>query len=132
MAWTKGRPRLRKTGGRKKGSKNRANARREAEIAGSGLTPLDFMLMVMRDSRRKLSERMMAAVAAAPYVHPKLATVQVQGDRDNPVAAKLILTADADKVAAYYKRLEALAADVTAAPESEDTGNKRVTPHAMH
>ena len=38
----------RKTGGRKKGTPNKITAAREANIAASGLTPLDFMLGVMR------------------------------------------------------------------------------------
>src|SRR5436190_14268321 len=38
-----------KTGGRKEGTPNKATATREAEIRASGVTPLDFMLGVMRD-----------------------------------------------------------------------------------
>lgn len=60
-------------GGSRKGRPNKATAQREAEIAASGLTPLDFMLSVMRDESRETVERLDAAKAAAPYVHPKLA-----------------------------------------------------------
>ena len=38
-----------KTGGRQKGTRNKLTAQREAEIAASGLTPLDYMLRILRD-----------------------------------------------------------------------------------
>ena len=62
--------------GRKRGSPNKATIARQAEIAGSGLTPLDYMLQVMRDEENNLATRLDAAVKAAPYVHPKLATIE--------------------------------------------------------
>ena len=58
-------------GGRQKGTPNRATAAREAEIAASGMTPLDYMLSVLRDEDASIKERMWAAVAAAPYCHAK-------------------------------------------------------------
>ena len=64
----------RKTGGRKKGIPNKTTAARQAEITASGLTPLDFMLEVMRDEENDLATRLDAAVKAAPYVHPRLAS----------------------------------------------------------
>jgi hypothetical protein len=65
----------RKTGGRRKGTPNKATAARQAEFAASGLTPLDFMLRVMRDEQADTATRLDAAVKAAPYVHPKLAAI---------------------------------------------------------
>lgn len=68
-----------KTGGRKKGVPNKATIERQAEVAASGLTPLEFMLQVMRtgsDEARQLD----AAKAAAPYVHPRLAAVEHSGE----------------------------------------------------
>ena len=65
----------RKTGGRRKGTPNKATAVRQAEISASGTTPLDFMLEVMRDDQNDLATRLDAAVKAAPYVHPKLAAI---------------------------------------------------------
>jgi hypothetical protein len=67
-----------KTGGRKKGSKNkRQTALKEtAEIAAraalAGLTPLEFMLALMRDETRDIVFRAEMAKSAAPYVHQKL------------------------------------------------------------
>jgi hypothetical protein len=40
-----------KTGGRKGGTPNKAPARKAAEIAESGLTPLEYLLNVLRDER---------------------------------------------------------------------------------
>jgi hypothetical protein len=67
----------RKTGGGSRaGRPNKATAKREAEVAASGLTPLDYMLAVLRSPERPHAERMAAAVAAAPYVHPRLTSTQ--------------------------------------------------------
>ena len=82
MARPKGLP---KTGGRQKGSTNKATAVREAAIAASGLTPLDFMLKALRDEGNDFLTRFEAAKAAAPYVHPRLASTEVKGDPDSPV-----------------------------------------------
>lgn len=68
-----------KTGGRQKGTPNRANAERQQAIAESGLTPLEFLLSLMRDDTKALDVRADAAKAAAPYVHPKLASVEFNG-----------------------------------------------------
>lgn len=68
-----------KTGGRKKGTPNKATAAKAAEIAASGLTPLEYMLAVMRDEEADPKRRDEMAKAAAPYVHPKLATLEHTG-----------------------------------------------------
>lgn len=65
-----------KTGGRKPGTPNRAAAVREAEIKASGLTPLEWMLRVMRDEQEPSERRDEMAKAAAPYVHPKLSSIE--------------------------------------------------------
>jgi hypothetical protein len=62
--------------GRKKGIPNRASVAREAAIAASGLTPLEYMLSTMRDEGKPLELRLDMAKAAAPYVHPRLASVE--------------------------------------------------------
>lgn len=68
-----------KTGGRQKGTPNKATKARETAIAESGLTPLEYMLSVMRDLAADEGKRLDAAKAAAPYVHPKLANVELSG-----------------------------------------------------
>src|SRR5690348_9969197 len=71
--------------GRKPGSKNKASAAREKAIAESGLTPLEYMLGVMRDEQATRDVRLDAAAKAAPYVHPKLASIVHKGDAKKPV-----------------------------------------------
>jgi len=41
-----------KTGGRQKGTPNKASAKPQAEVEASGLTPINFMLTAMRDPKR--------------------------------------------------------------------------------
>lgn len=74
-----------KTGGRRKGTPNKATARREREIAKSGTTPLEYMLKVMRNPKADNGRRDDMAKAAAPYVHPKLAAVQHTGAGGGPI-----------------------------------------------
>jgi hypothetical protein len=74
-------------GGRKKGTPNKASAAKAAEIASSGITPLEYMLKVMRapipsragpQLKAALeANKLDAAKSAAPYVHPKLAQVDI-------------------------------------------------------
>lgn len=56
----------------------RASYKRELTVAEEGLTPLDFLLRVMRNAKNPPAIRMEAAKAAAPYVHPKLAQISTQ------------------------------------------------------
>ena len=84
-----------KTGGRQKGTPNRATAERQAAIEASGLTPLDYMLSIMRDEEREASERLEAAKAAAPFVHPRLSTIQ----------SDVNVTAKDDSIAGLMERI---------------------------
>lgn len=68
-----------KTGGRTKGVPNKATAAKVAEVEASGLTPLDYLLSVMRDDQKMPDVRLDAAKAAAPYVHPRLAAINHSG-----------------------------------------------------
>ena len=72
-------------GGRKKGTPNKATAAKAQSIANSGLTPLDYLLSLMRDDDQEPHIRADAAKAAAPYVHPKLANVELTGKDRGPV-----------------------------------------------
>jgi hypothetical protein len=67
--------------GRKAGAITRAT-REIAENGIVGLTPLDFMLGIMRDEQNEKAVRFDAAKAAAPYVHAKLANVDARLDVD--------------------------------------------------
>lgn len=65
-------------GGRKAGTPNKrpSQAVFAAHMAqgarACGLTPLDYMLAIMRDETQPLALRVQAAVAAAPYLHRRL------------------------------------------------------------
>ena len=65
-----------KTGGRKKGSLNKVSSEMKAAIAASGETPLEYMLRVMRDPKADTHRRDDMAKAAAPYIHPRLASIE--------------------------------------------------------
>ena len=68
-----------KTGGRKKGTPNKLTTERKRAILASGLSPLDYMLSILRDETAEQADRMWAAVHAAPYVHPHLKSVDHGG-----------------------------------------------------
>jgi hypothetical protein len=55
-----------------------------AAIRTSGAAPLDYLLQVMRNEELELAKRLDAAKAAAPYVHPRLASVAVGNQDDKP------------------------------------------------
>lgn len=74
-----------KTGGRKRGVPNKSTASKAKEIEASGLTPLDYMLALLRDEQQPADIRFEAAKAAAPYVHPKLSAVQHGGPGGGPI-----------------------------------------------
>jgi hypothetical protein len=79
----------RKTGGRKKGTPNKATGKRAAEIVASGLMPLDYMLQVLRNEDEEPARRAWAAKEAAPYLHPKLAQVDIGNKGGRPFVVAL-------------------------------------------
>ena len=81
-----------KTGGRQKGSKNKVTVEREAEIAESGLTPLEFFLQILRNENNPFDDRFKSAVAAASYCHPKLSPIEQGRDNDNGAVTIVRLT----------------------------------------
>ena len=74
----------RKTGGRRKGARNRATEEARAAAAAPGILPLDYMLSVMRDPAADLKRRDAMAMAAAPYLHARLSAIEAEL---NPPAA---------------------------------------------
>lgn len=71
--------------GRKKGSLTAKTQEIVAKAASQGLMPLEYMLKVLRDETQSHDERFKAAINAAPYLHPKLSSVEHKGDPDNPL-----------------------------------------------
>lgn len=74
-----------KTGGRRKGSPNKASAARQAKLAKSGLMPLEYMLKILRDKGSTDEQKTWAAKEAAPYCHPKLASIFKSGPDGGPI-----------------------------------------------
>jgi hypothetical protein len=60
----------RKTGGRQKGTRNRATEEARAAAATTGVLPLDYMLSVMRDVAIDHKRRDAMAMAAATSLVP--------------------------------------------------------------
>ena len=71
--------------GRKPGVPNKRTAEIAAAVEASGLTPLDYMLSILRDLGADAEKRMWAAEKAAPYVHAKLASVELAGKDGGPI-----------------------------------------------
>ncbi len=72
-------------GGRPKGSRNKTPAF-QRKIGEGGITPLEYLLEVVRDVTQDRAERIKAAQAAAPYVHPRLAITEQIIRQDRLVA----------------------------------------------
>jgi hypothetical protein len=76
-----------KTGGRIRGVPNRETRKVQAEVKASGQTMLEYMVGIVHDETADADRRDRMAIAAAPYLHPKLqvvdstirATVEVNG-----------------------------------------------------
>lgn len=81
--------------GRPKGSKKGLSLRPDKTIPdevaraaiGSGMTPLEYMLKVMRNDEADQGRRDRMAVAAAPYCHAKVADASKVGKKDAQAAA---------------------------------------------
>lgn len=76
------------------GRKVGAVTTRTREIAeravADGLTPLEYMLSVLRDETEDADKRFEAAKHAAPYIHPKLSSIEASGPNGAPlVEAKI-------------------------------------------
>ena len=82
----------RKTGGRKKGSLNKRTLERMAIererlelIKVEGITPLEYMLAVMRDPHAPAYRRDEMAKSAAQYMHGRLSSIEVGGKKNQPL-----------------------------------------------
>jgi hypothetical protein len=119
-----------KTGGRRKGTPNKATAERQAAVAATGRTPLDVMLNNMRWADQE-ADRLLAtgsealetnravlqlkelacewARDAAPYVHPRLAAIahrHVNAD-GTPIALRVTIVFEGEREEPGPKLIEA-------------------------
>lgn len=71
--------RRKKTGGRKKGTPNKSTLVHRTAVAklrASGKDPITFFSDLLRNERAPLELRFQAAKELAPYMHPKLASIE--------------------------------------------------------
>ena len=86
---------VKRRGGRRPGagrprSRVRALTREIANrCAEEGITPLEFMLRVMRDESADLQTRADMAKSAAPYIHPRLQAVEHAGWDGGPIKGEM-------------------------------------------
>ena len=71
--------------GRPSGAVTKRTREAAEKAASEGLTPLDYMLSILRDETQEQEKRMWAAEKAAPYVHAKLASVEHAGKDGGPL-----------------------------------------------
>jgi hypothetical protein len=87
------------------------------------MTPLDFLKAVYSDAELPLNVRLRAAIAAAPYEHPKLAvSVVAQASANFAERLELCLTRSAKVIEAK----PALVSDVRMPPASTDRRLRRI------
>ena len=77
--------------GRKPGSLTRRTREIAEQAAEDGITPLEYMLAVMRDPNEPPERQDDMAKAAAPYVHPELAATELKHGSTEENLLKLLL-----------------------------------------
>lgn len=78
--------------GRKIGSCTTKTREIAEKAMAEGITPLEYMLQVLRDESQDQDKRMDAAKAAAPYVHPKLSAAELSGPDGSAIPVGLNVT----------------------------------------
>lgn len=107
---------LPKTGGRKRGSLNKRTLMKQQQAKTmvqaakeAGLTPLEYMLTVMRNPETLPQRRDDMAKACAPYVHPRLASVDPETGKppdERPINIMVAARQVALLLQKAHKRLE--------------------------
>jgi hypothetical protein len=96
--------------GRPKGSRNRRTTEMLERVEREGLTPIDFLLGVMRNSELELRDRVNAAGVVCPFVHPRLSVLRTYIDPDRMTDAELSIA---------LARLEQRVAEIPEAERSD-------------
>src|SRR3954468_12965426 len=114
-----------KTGGRQKGTPNKATVEGQERLAASGVTPLDAMIADMRfhwdahqraladknlpEASKELALAREAAKDAAPYCHARLPAVEHTGKDGGPMQTEHLGNAESAR-AVIARKIETLAA----------------------
>jgi hypothetical protein len=85
--------------GRKKSVPNKRTRELQVRVEASGLSPLDYMLTVMRDKKAAPMLRFEAAKQAAPYVHSRLSAIEHSGPDGKPIQHELTNLEKARRIA---------------------------------
>jgi hypothetical protein len=80
---------LPKTGGRQRGVPNRRTRELQEGAVQSGLDPVKYLLQVMGDEKADVDRRDRAAVAVAPYVAPRLSSIDATVKAKTEVTVQL-------------------------------------------
>ena len=75
--------------GRKRSGVSRLDAAARQQALESGISPLDYMLSIMRHPDSTAAQKMEAAKGAAPYVHARLAHVESKAEATVSFVARL-------------------------------------------
>jgi hypothetical protein len=79
-----------RVGGRVAGVPNRVTSDFRDRVLRSGLTPLDYMCRVFRDESEPTSIRLDAAAKVASFVYPRMSTVDVSSDNEQPMIVQIL------------------------------------------
>jgi hypothetical protein len=71
--------------GRRKGSANKKTQDIANAAAQAGITPLEYMLDILRKEESTSEQKAWAAEKAAPYMHPRLQTTVLTGKDGGPI-----------------------------------------------
>ena len=96
--------------GRPKGAASLKTREIANRAVAEGITPLEYLLLVMRDENASPPSRLEAAKSAAPYVHPRLSAVDVSS-KDGTMTPKAAL--DVSKLSSQTLAEIMRAADVS-------------------
>jgi hypothetical protein len=84
---------LPKTGGRSRGVPNRKTQAIAARLLATDKSPLEVMLEIMHAATDPVV-KLDAAKAAAPYMHPRLASIEQTGPNKGPILTESVVRYD--------------------------------------
>lgn len=80
--------------GRKLGAATKRTRAIADKLSQDGITPLEYLLTVMRDVNEDGAKRLDAAKSAAPYIHPRLSTIDANISGDMGLKVEIVRFGD--------------------------------------